>query len=377
MNTILKRSAIIFLGMSHTVKLLPAFLLVIVNFCTAQKIDFDFNFDNAKETIAILKEKNTSEAQLQAFTKLPGTQAVIKKIKANDLLAADAIKNAANGVFPKNSRNFQYEMIAGNLTEWENFINLVISKQDSIKDVLRKSFSPFLDKTKSYQFNIYFLMGSYSMGFTFGGSDAFYVGLHRYKFDLQAVILTCKHELFHNIQNMYYDAEKTAERLGKIGKGYENTQSLLNYLFKEGAATYIEEYKLLKNKNTSFLRELKGQSAVNDYRINSLNLLVNTILLNAFNHPESAGFNDCYELLFDWNWNNPAYYVGEKMTEALTEVKGKEILLDYLKKDAVYFFIDYIELAKTNKEKYPIRFSAEFTEMANKIKTQIELVNNK
>lgn len=347
-------------------------LIIIGHYAYAQKIDFNFNFDNAQQTIQLLKKKEHSNEAITNFLQLKGTQGLIRKIKTNNTSASDAIVESAKGVFNEKTADFQYKMISEKLEEWDNFINLIIAHQDSIKASLRNTFAPYLNKNESYVFDVYFLMGGYSAGFTFGDSKIFYIGLHRYKFDLQGIISTCKHELFHNIQSLYYDAQKTTQKLKKSGTGYANVQSLLNYLFKEGTANYIEDYNALKDKNTPFLKEIRNHFAVNDKRIAGLNLLVNSILLNAFEKPSSTDFDAAYELLFDWQWNNPAYYVGEKMTEALTEAKGKAILLSYLKKDAVYFFSDYIALSKTNKDKYPIQFSDEFAEMIHKIKTQIE-----
>jgi hypothetical protein len=73
--------------------------LIVANQGFSQNISFDFNLDNAKETISILKSKNPTEAQLTEFVKLPGTQALIRKIKANDSIAYVAIKDAAKGIF--------------------------------------------------------------------------------------------------------------------------------------------------------------------------------------------------------------------------------------------------------------------------------------
>ena len=339
----------------------------------SQNISFNFNLENAKETITILKSKNPTEAQLNAFVKLPGTQAVIRKIKANDSLAYEAIRDATNGIFKKETSNFQYKSISKNLDKWESFIELVNSKQDSIKVDLQKSFAPYLDKNKSYNFNVFMLMGGYSAGFAFeDNANAFYIVLHHYQFDLGAVAIVCKHELFHNIQAIYYTPNKLTEKLNKINKGYANSQTLLNYVFMEGSASYMEEYNPLKSKNMPYYKEMRDHIAVNEYRESSLNLLFNTIVLDAFHKPEKVDLESAYELLFDWNWNNPAYYVGEKMTHALLEFRGKEALMDYMKRDAVYFFEDYIDLAKKNKDKFPIQFTSDFEKMIKEIKLQIE-----
>lgn len=353
-------------------------LLILVftdNLAFAQIINFDFNLDNAKETVSILKSKNPTEAQLNAFVKLPGTQAVIRKIKATDSLAYQAIKDATLGIFKKETSNFQYKSIYENLDKLDRFIQLIYSKQDSIKDDLQKSFAPYLDKSKSYNFNVFMLMGGYSAGFSFEeNSNAFYIVLHHYQYDLGAVAVVCKHELFHNIQAIYYTPSNLTEKLEKINKGYANTHTLLNYVFMEGSASYIEEYNLLKNKNMPFLKEMRDHIALNEDRTGSLNLLINSILLDVFNRPQRVGLEAAYELLFDWNWNNPAYYVGEKMTQALLELKGKEALKVYMKRDAVYFFEDYIDLAKKDKDKFPIQFTAEFEKMIKAIKWQVERI---
>lgn len=346
--------------------------ILIANSTYAQKIEFNFNFDNAEQTLCLLKNKAPDDAAIHDFLQLKGTQALIRKIKAGEHLATEAIKEGAQGIFKAQAGDFQYSMISENLQAWEDFVHSIMARQDSIKTLLRHTLAPYLDKNKSYVFEVCFLMGGYSAGFTFGDSKTFYIGLHRYKFDLQGIVATCKHELFHNIQSFYYDASNTAEQLKKSGEGYAHAQSLLNYVFQEGTANYIEDYDALEDKYTPFLKEIRGHFAVNDKRIASLNLLFNNTLLNAFSKPADTNFETAYELLFDWQWNNPAYYIGEKMTKALVETKGKAVLLSYLKKDAVYFFSDYIALSKTSKEKYPIQFSDEFAAMIRNIKLKIE-----
>jgi hypothetical protein len=337
-----------------------------------QNTIFNFNFDNAIQTLDYLEQSNLSESEMMAFIKSKGTQAVIKKIKASDSLAVKALTHAQQNNFEKAERSFQYERVKKNHKEMKAFVELIMAKQDSIKQILNTTFAPFLEKDKTYTFNVYFLMGTYSMGFTFGESDAFYLGLHHYKYDLQSVIQTCKHELFHNIQNTYYNSEKTNTQLMKENKGAAYVHELLNYMFKEGSANYVEEYHLLKDKNTPHIKELKEHILVNENRISSLNYLVNRMVLDIYAHPNTINMDEAYTVLFDWSWNNVAYYMGEQMCLALSDAKGKAAMQAYLKKDAIYFVEDYIQLSKTNKEKYPIQFSDEFLMMIGKIKKKLK-----
>lgn len=83
--------------------------MIVANPGFSQNISFDFNLDNAKETISILKSKN-QQAQLTEFVKLPGTQALIRKIKSNDSIAYVAIKDAANGIFKRKLQIFNIKV---------------------------------------------------------------------------------------------------------------------------------------------------------------------------------------------------------------------------------------------------------------------------
>jgi len=345
----------------------------------SQEVTFNFNYENAKQTLNLLEKENLTIEELNTFAKLEGSKALEKKINENSGVIIEAIEDANCKVFDKKYMNFQYREISENIEKLREFIFEIENKQPSIEAELIESYKQYLNPNEKYTFNVYILMGGYSSGFTFGDENNFYIGTHLYKQDFKSITLTCKHELFHNIQSLLYDPQPVAKKLEKANLSYVYAHGMINYIFKEGTAEYIGstvdyyEHQITEKNNHPHIKELYDQAVVNKYRIKGINYLINYTILDIYKNKELADTKAIYQLLFDWNWNNPAYYAGEKMIASLTKEIGEKVLKEYLEKDPIYFFNDYIVLSKNNKENYPIQFTDEFANMVYEIKNQIEV----
>jgi len=344
----------------------------------SQEISINFDFENAKQTLNLLEKKNINEKELRAFADLEGSKALLRKINENNDIIIEAIKDANQKIFDKKYQNFQYESISRNIKKWREFIADIESEQSSITSELIESYKKYLNPNKKYVFNVFLLMGGNSSGFTLGDGDNLYIGTHLYRQDMKSIYLTCKHELFHNIQSILYNSEPIARKLQEADLAFIYAYGMIKHIFLEGTAEYISsnidyyEHPDTDKQNHPHIKELYDQAIVNKYRIKGINYLLNSTILDLYKNQDKADAEAIYQLLFDWNWNNPAYYAGEKMISALINDKGEQILMEYLEKDPIYFMSDYINLSRKNEENYPIQFTDEFANMINKIKMQVE-----
>jgi hypothetical protein len=199
------------------------------------------------------------------------------------------------------------------------------------------------------------------------------VGVQHYKGDLFSIINTCKHELFHLIQDSHYNFTATNKLLEKRNPGMAYVHALVSYLFYEGTAEFVAD---LHNypREARHINELREHMDVNKSREEEVFYLISTSVVTIYEHPDDANFSNVYNILFSWNWNNPAYFAGYKMTGTLTKEYGLEYLKKALRRDPVRFALDYTEIAKRSGKNLPL-FTEEFTNVLHRLNKNIEEIN--
>ena len=329
---------------------------------TAQ-VNVRFDFNNADSTIAFLKKKSATPAEINAFIKTTGVQSLIRKIRSNDSIACVTLEKIVAGK-PTTGKesNFQYEFIKTNLPAMEAFVNTIKANQQAIRDSLQ-GFVRFLPPGKSLDVTVCFLLGGYSSGFTFSDADYFYVGTHQYKYDFKSIVNACQHEIFHNLQSLHRDAMPLMTRMEKD----KELPALYAYyiarnFFTEGAAEYVADIDKADPKAPNIKEQLE-HAAVNKYRMADNFYLAEKLILDAYADPEKSDPGMIYTILFDWNWNNPGYAMGKWMMQSLVKAYGDTAINKYLAADPMIFLQDYIALAKAEPEKYPYNFSEGFEKM--------------
>jgi|GEM_PF-3600278 len=331
-----------------------------------------FDIENARSTLALLAGKSVSEKQLDNWLKSAGTQALISKLNSTPAIARSAmIKAIENKKADADETKYQYAHIRQQLDSMKLFLDRLTMSADSITQAICEELKPFRSAGND-TVTLYGLMGGYSAGFAFTrNKSAFYMGLHFYKGDITAVAVSAKHELFHTIQSAEYRYEPVMENLRQTDSAWEAPYYLLRHLFLEGSAEFVADNEPYL-KTSPYLRREHEHAVVNAYRHEAVFYLIEHMVLDAFNKPALMDFGQLYSILFDWNWNNPAYYAGKHMMAALVKEYGNEYLQKSLCRDALYFIRDYIQLSDSGRLVNGYQFSAEFKQLVENMLLQVE-----
>lgn len=325
----------------------------------AQDLQIRFDLSNAVSTISLLHQKDISDQEFDKFLSLAGTKALIEKMGSSpDTLRSAMLKVIREEPLSNQEKKFQLRYIARNLDSLQLFVTQLIKQQGVIENAIRTALFPYIPRNKKMSVTVYGILGGGSMGFTLGGDTAFFTGIHFYKNDLVAIIENCKHELFHNIQAARYNSSLVNGTLEKKSKRAAIVHAFVSYLFKEGTAEFVAD--MTKVERTPKIKELVDHADVNNYRSTDVFYLFERLMIDAYSYPEKIDFNKTYSILFDWNWNNPAYHMGYQMMKGLEAAKGREQLIKYLDSDPTLFFLDYIGLSKQRKDLATVTFSIEF-----------------
>lgn len=341
---------------------------------SAGKFSFTVKFDleNARSTIALLGSKHVSEKQLDGWLVSAGTRALISKLKSTPAIARSAmIKAIENKKADAEESKYQYAHIRQQLDSMQLFLDRLAMSADSITRAICEELRPFRSSGNDTVI-LYGLMGGYSAGFAFtNNKSAFYMGLHFYKGDITGVAVSAKHELFHTIQSAEYQFEPVMENLRQTDSAWEAPYYLLRHIFLEGSAEFVADNEPYL-KASPYLRHEHEHSVVNTYRHEAVFYLIEHLLLDAFHQPSLMDFGQLYSILFDWNWNNPAYYAGKHMMAVLVKEYGAGYLQKSLARDALYFIRDYIQLAGSGRVNDAYSFSAEFKQLVETMLQQVE-----
>lgn len=331
-----------------------------------------FDIENARGTLALLGSKHVSEKQLDNWLASAGTRALISKLKSTPAIARSAmIKAIENKKADADENKYQYAHIRQQLDSMQLFLDRLAMVADSITRAICEELRPFRSSGNDTVI-LYGLMGGYSAGFAFtNNKSAFYMGLHFYKGDITGVAVSAKHELFHTIQAAEYHYEPVMENLRQTDSAWEAPYYLLRHLFLEGSAEFVADNEPYL-KTSPYLRREREHGVVNTYRHEAVFYLIEHLLLDAFHQPSLMDFGQLYSILFDWNWNNPAYYAGKYMMAALVKEYGTGYLQKSLRRDALYFIRDYIQLAGSGRVKEAYSFSAEFKQLVDAMLRQVE-----
>lgn len=341
----------------------------------AQELEISFDLSNAVSTLKLLRQKNISDQEFNNFLSLAGTKALIEKVKSSpDTMRSAIEKVIREQPLTNQEKRFQFRYIAKNLDSLQQFVTQLAQQQKMIETSIRTALLPYIPQNKKMAVTIYGTLGGFSMGYTLGGDSSFYLGIHFYKSDLVALIENCKHELFHNIQAARYPVSLTNDALEKKNKRAAFVHAFICYLFKEGTAEYVAD--MTKLERTPKIKELVEHAEVNNNRSADVFYLFERLMIDAYTHTREVDFNKTYSILFDWNWNNPAYYMGYQMMKSLETAKGNQILKKYLDSDPVLFFLDYIELSKSTKSLAPFAFSSEFETILLKVNHLVKSLKN-
>ena len=182
---------------------------------------------------------------------------------------------------------------------------------------------------------VHYVIGGVSAGWEVGSSD-FYVGLPFYKGDLEGVVWTMQHELFHNAQ--YVGFHDQARDLALLDARQQEIYRFVDELYREGTATYVANLASFK-PDAPYIQEMRTPAINNWGRMKDNFILLDSIVFRLARDPNTH-FSDLRSLSFDWDWQNPMYYAGEYMSRLLVKTHGS--LRAYLQQRPTAFVHDYI-----------------------------------
>lgn len=347
-------------------------LLFVARTAATQTLNITFDFSNARQTLRCVRPAQPEPGQIDRLLELSSTRGLMEKMKVDTGVMRKALMTAADTNRQTGAvGNMQYQYVRVKQQELTRFLALLEKKQDSLRRLLLQSLSAYFPGDHKANIRVCVLLGGYSSGFTLGDDSTFYLGLHQYKNDLSSVIETCRHELFHNVQRLWRNAYIVTEGLANKGDtGLAFVHYMLINLFQEGSAEYIADLRKVKSPGAS-VKDLLAHARVNESRESQVFYLISKLLVEVAEHPGDASQEELYNLLFDWNWNNPAYYAGYVMTRRLCREYGEQVLLKYLREDPAVFVMDYIRLASSATEPASPRFTPRFEELMKRLDNTI------
>lgn len=345
--------------------------MLISEICVSQLV-VSLDFSNVEQTIAFFKKPNATNGDIDNLIATPGLRSIIKKIRSNDSIARVTLQKVSSGIETTGKENdFQYSFIKEHLQELDDFVRNIKANKQVILDSIN-ALSVYLPPGKTMLVKVCFLVGGYSAGFTLSDDNIFYIGMHQYKNDLTGIVNTCQHELFHNIQGSSYDRTAVMKKL-EVAKEFPSLYAYyigLN-IFVEGTAEYIADIDKM-DLSTPYMARQAEHANVNKYRMRENFYLLEKILMDAYINNEKIDADLSYNILFDWNWNNPGYQVGKLMAKALVKAYGPMVIKKYLSSDPMIFIRDYIKLTRTNKAGNPFSFSDDFERMIDAVVAKVD-----
>jgi hypothetical protein len=327
-----------------------AFLTLVIAACSwAQEITISFEYSNADATLDAISR--TDDGNIERLMALSDTKAVIAKRASRDpTVTADTFREslleARKG--PIKNDPFQWQFSISQAQQVRTLLAALHEKEQTIRNRLEKALAPQLDPTLSLSVTVHYVIGGVSAGWEVGPSD-FYVGLPFYKGDIEGVVWTMQHELFHNAQ--YVGFHDQSKDLARLDARQQEIYRFFDELYREGTATYVANLASFA-PDTPYIRDMRQPAGSNWDRMKDNFTLFDTICFRLAGDPNSH-FSNLRSLGFDWDWQNPMYYAGDYMSRILVGVHGS--LRGYLRQRPTVFVRDYITACTAaNKCSYPL-----------------------
>lgn len=321
-----------------------AFVLGFMLACTpgttapAQTIDVQFDYSNADATLDAFSHPD--KAFFDRLSALPATIAVIQKRATRDsTVNAVVYQQTLEQAIARTSMNsdpFQWSFCIAQQQAVHKLLSELHKNEPLIRSRLIKAMSPQLSPASKLGVTVHYILGGVSAGWEAGSSD-FYIGLPFYKGDLEGVVWTMQHELFHNAQ--FVGFHEQARDLARLKPRQQQVYRLMDELYREGTATYIGNIGSF-SADTPFIQSMREPAMRNADRMTDNFILLETLIYRMA-HDSHSSFEEVRSLGFDWDWQNPLYYAGEYMTGVVARQQGN--IVPYLQKRPTAFVVAYIK----------------------------------
>jgi hypothetical protein len=313
------------------------------------KIEIRFDYSNADATLAALSASD--KASLDALMALPSTAAVVEKLHrrqpdVSPILFEETLEQARSGM-KLQADPYGWQFVLSEQNKIRSLVSALHQMEPAIRDRIAKALAPNIPPGVAVSATVHFIIGGTSSGWE-EGANSFYIGLPFYKGDVEGVILTMQHELFHNVE--YVGFHEQESDLARLGPREREVYRLLDEMYREGAAIYAEKLNSF-SPTTPFIAEMRAPAMANDERMADNFILFDTLSYR-LEHDPTSHFADVRSLGFDWDWQNPMYFLGAYMAKYLAS-QGKS-LRDYVRKRPTAFARDYVELCRRDHCRLPV-----------------------
>lgn len=325
----------------NRVIILAVFLLSTVNL-SAQNIELIVNAESANQTFQFLKLKKNDTAGARKILSLKGTQGMIQHDSQfnEEMTSENFIKEITDP--NAESDEFGFINIRRNLTSIQAAIQLFEDSLNVITRRVEEKLKLYSSPTNNEAIEVYFVLGGNSDGYT-NDENAFFIEIQYYLDDVEGIISTVTHELYHIIQQRSFDSKTEKLKLQAI---FYPAFMLIENLYQEGSASYVgDPLSIDQPKEYSIFIQKK-------YKRNILKLkesfyLFESLLLQSIADPNE---DLLYNIGFGGQWDSPLYFVGYEMCLQLEQKNEEGTIKEYLSKSPTYFFMDYIDLYKSDPQ---------------------------
>lgn len=337
--------------LGRTIRLVVAFHLAVVG-GLAQKIAIGFDYSNADATL--LAFAAPLDSTLEALARLPATESLVQKVRRQDRTVTmetltATLADARKGGELK-SDPFRWASCLRKQAEIRALVAGIREQQNEIERRLSKVLGRHLSASSNLEVKVHFVVGGMSSGWS-TGTDNFYIGLQFYRGDVEGVVMTMQHELFHSAQYDGYQGQDADRK--KLGPEDREVYRLVDQLYREGTATYVEDLMNFP-RDRPYIQEMRQPALNNQARMKDNFALLETLIYR-LSHDANVRFDDVYSIGFDWSWQNPLYFAGEYISQVLSKDKGN--LSSYLKRNPMEFLSDYNAVcgtAASERCRYPL-----------------------
>ncbi len=232
-------------------------------------------------------------------------------------------------------------------------------KYASLQALTFKQLSAYLPPEFAARVEVYFIFGSNSGGFAFGGDDV-YVDLRVLKdASTEEIAEMIAHEVFHAVQG--HVMPKIARANDEQAKQFWLRQ-FMHHLLEEGSASLFTR-QMMERAPTPYSAHERATIARNAGRIGSIATLYETIAfrLQAMPPRDEQEYDKLYGLMFYTDYDEMGYELGWTMIKAIENKEGKAAVFKVLADDPKQFILRYQAIAKLDP-KLP-EFSARFIEL--------------
>lgn len=184
------------------------------------------------------------------------------------------------------------------------------------------------------------------------GVADFYINQGFHRDDIDSLITTAEHEMFHVVQGIAVPGLDSKfddqPKLEPDARGVHRARVVLLNLVIEGMATYVGDPTLVQNPGARLAWQ-KKELVSNLARSEQIFALFDTLLYRARRDPDTP-LDPLLSIGFSGGWNQTGYYVGYRMAKAIDRYLGRDRLRALVAAPAEDFAADYIELMRAHPQ---------------------------